>query len=235
MTEGIRGSKLTWDKNRGGAVSGIFVTIEGGEGAGKSLFVQGLTRVLEQRGKTYLLTREPGGTPLADQIRRMFLEPPEGDSPTALTELLMVSAARAQHVHKKIKPALEQDLWVLCDRFYDSTRVYQGILGGIPTETLEAIVEMSVENCHPQLSFLLDCSAEISMARVRQRTQNAGQNMAQANRYDGGNAAMHDKLRQGYLEVAQRFPHRIHVINAAQSPEQVLQEAVQILMQSGYL
>ncbi len=216
-------------------MSGFFITIEGGEGTGKSLFVRGLTQVLEQRGISYLLTREPGGTPLADQIRRMFLEPPAGDSPTALTELLLVSAARAQHVHKKIKPALAEGLWVLCDRFYDSTRVYQGALGGISEATLEAIVQTSVENCHPQLSFVLDCPAEISMARVRQRTADAGQNMAEANRYDGGNAAMHEKLREAYLDVARRFPERVHVIDATQTPAQVLETAVRFLKDMGRL
>ncbi len=216
-------------------MSGLFLTIEGGEGAGKSLFLKGLTQVLTTRGKAFVLTREPGGTPLADQIRSLFLDPPEGDSPTALTELFLVSAARSQHVSQKIKPALAQGLWVLCDRFYDSSRVYQGSLGGVETSVLETLLTTSVQGCHPDLSFVLDCPPEISMARVRQRAAANGLSMDKSNRYDGGNTAMHERLRAGYLDLARRFPDRVQVLDAATTPEQVLSEALLVLEKRGYL
>lgn len=206
---------------------GRFLTVEGGEGAGKSLFSQGLFTALTARGLTVLQSREPGGTPLADQIRRVFLEPPVDDRPVPMTELLLVSAARHQHITRRIKPALQAGQWVLCDRFYDSTRAYQGLLHGLPEGSVEQVISVSVGDCHPDLTFILDCPPSVVMSRIEARMQATGQR--ELNRYDGGSLNLHQKLRDAYLELAKRFPQRIVVLDASQTPEAVLASALKII------
>ncbi len=198
-----------------------FISIEGGEGVGKSYLSQGLKLRLEALKYEVLLTHEPGGTPLASAIRQLFLNPPE--KPAALTELYLVSAARAQHVQKLIRPQLEAGRWVLCDRFYDSTRIYQGDLGGVPEAVLEATIEASVDGCHPAQTFVLDCPADVAMSRVEKRAKEL--QWDGGNRYDEGSRAMHETLRQGYLKRARQFPDRIHVLDASRPPQEVLEAA----------
>ncbi|RYZ51924.1 MAG: dTMP kinase [Proteobacteria bacterium] len=198
-----------------------FISIEGGEGVGKSYLTHGLKTRLEQLKHKVLLTREPGGTPLADSIRALFLNPPEKPSP--LAELFLVSAARSQHIQAVIEPALSIGTWVLCDRFYDSTRVYQGDLAGVPNQILESVISHSVGVYHPALTFLLDCPTEVAMKRVQERSktlQSEG-----SNRYDEGSRDMYETLRNSYLKRAKEFPDRIVVIDASQTPEQVLDAA----------
>ncbi len=202
-------------------ISSRFLTIEGGEGVGKSCLTQGLKARLEAKGHEVVLTREPGGTPLADAVRELFLHPPE--KPTSLAELFLVSAARTQHIQKRIEPALTAKQWVICDRFYDSTRVYQGDFGKVPRETLEAVIEHSVQACHPALTFVLDCPAEIARNRVLKRANDL--QTPEGNRYDEGSREMYEALRQGYLKRAREFPNRIVLIDASQSPEEVLEAA----------
>jgi len=206
-----------------------FITVEGGEGAGKSVFTQGLSQALAAAGIPVVLSREPGGTPLADGLREIFLHPPEGDKPTAIAELLIVSAARAQHVATRILPLLEQGSWVLCDRFYDSTRVYQGVLGGLDAAVLEPIIACSVGNCHPQLSFVLDCPAELAMKRIAAREKAKGRDQEVLNRYDGGSQAMHQQLRSAYKALAKKFPERIVLINAEETPDAMVQSAMLVI------
>ncbi len=198
-----------------------FISIEGGEGAGKSYLALGLQSRLQQLQYQVLLTREPGGTPLADSIRQLFLNPPE--KPTALAELFLVSAARNQHVQSLIKPALAADAWVICDRFYDSSRVYQGDLAGVPPAVLESVIEHSVEGCHPAQTFLLDCPVDIAMSRVQKRSRDHG--AGPGNRYDEGSQEMYHTLRSAYLRRAGDFLDRIIVVDASQTPEQVLENA----------
>lgn len=200
-----------------------FITIEGGEGVGKSFLVQGLKSRLENLGLPLLLTREPGGTPLAQAVRELFLHPPEQDEPTAEAATFLVSAARSQHVSQRIKPALKAGSWVLCDRFYDSTRVYQGALGGVSSDFLENLVSYSVAGCHPELTFLLDCPVDIALERIRNRAQSQGH--PADNRYDGGARSMHETLRSAYRDLAARFPERIVLLDASKTPEQVLDDA----------
>ena len=198
-----------------------FISIEGGEGVGKSYLSLGLQTRLQQLKYKVLLTREPGGTPLADSVRQIFLNPPE--KPTPLAELFLVSAARNQHVQKFIRPAIEQGSWVICDRFYDSTRVYQGDLAGVDPEILENVICYSVEACHPAQTFLLDCPVELAMSRVERRTK--GLQLNAGNRYDEGSREMYASLRKAYLKRAREFPEQIVVIDASQTPEQVLDRA----------
>ncbi len=216
-------------------VSGRFISVEGGEGAGKSVFIQGLSRAFQERGIDHFLTREPGGTPLADAIRQLFLEPPQGDRAIPISELLLVSAARAQHVSTRIKPALTRGQWVLCDRFYDSTRVYQGLLAGVERQKLETIVDYSVDGCHPHITFVLDCPPDISMRRVAVRSQKLRPGEEQASRYDKGTLDMHQTLRAGYLTLAQQYPERIKVLNAEETPDKLLTEALGLLHRMGAL
>ncbi len=208
-----------------------FITVEGGEGAGKSVFTHGLSQALQMAGIPVVLSREPGGTPLADGLRELFLHPPEGDKPTPAAELLLVSAARAQHVAMRVKPLLHEGKWVLCDRFYDSTRVYQGVLGGLDAQDLEPIVAFSVGNCHPHLSFILDCPVELALQRIESREKAQGLAAPTRNRFDAGSKAMHEKLRQGYLSLAKKFPDRIVLIGADAKPEVMVQQAMDVIRQ----
>ena len=198
-----------------------FITIEGSEGVGKSYLSHGLKARLEALSFGVQLTREPGGTVLADSIRQLFLNPPE--KPTPLCELYLVSAARNQHVTQLIKPTLAKGQWVLCDRFYDSTRVYQGELAGLDDSVLEPVLHGSVEGCHPGLTFLLDCPVDIAMERVKKRSKEL--QLELSNRYDEGSRDMYETLRQAYLKQAKKFSQRILVIDASQPPEQVLAQA----------
>ena len=206
-----------------------FITIEGGEGAGKSVFTQGLSRALEEAGIPLFLSREPGGTPLADGLRELFLHPPQGEKPTPATELLMVSAARAQHVAMRVQPTLHSGKWVLCDRFYDSTRVYQGALGGLDESVVEPIIAFSVGDCHPHLSFFLDCPAAVAMQRIESRELAKGRVQELRNRYDAGSRAMHEQLRNAYLSLAKKFPDRIVLINAQASPQDMVDQAMHVI------
>lgn len=199
---------------------------------GKSLFIQKLSEAFKERSISHLLTREPGGTLLGDRVRQLFLDPSPGEALTPLAELLLISAARSQHVSLKIKPALAQERWVLCDRFYDSTRVYQGYIAGVGATELESIVAYSVDGCHPHLTFVLDCPVPIAMQRVAARAGTEAQPM---NRYDGGSLAFYEKLRGAYLDLARAFPERIKVLDASQKPEQLLQDALAALPQAWFL
>jgi dTMP kinase len=198
-----------------------FLTIEGGEGVGKSFLSTALKARLEELGHRVKLTREPGGTPLADSIRQLFLQPPEKPHPIA--ELFLVSAARSQHVQTLIEPALKSDHWVICDRFYDSTRVYQGDLGKVSSEILESVIAHSVQDCHPSLTFVLDCPSQIARNRVMSRAKELYSEAG--NRYDEGSDEMYETLRQAFLRRAYEFPERIVIIDASQPPKRVFESA----------
>lgn len=200
-----------------------FITIEGGEGVGKSYLIEGLKTRLEKMGIPLLITREPGGTPLAQAVRELFLHPPEQDIPTAEAATFLVSAARSQHISQRIKPALASGRWVICDRFYDSTRVYQGVLGGVSPDFLENLVSYSVAGCHPELTFLLDCPVDLALNRIQRRASAEGR--PAENRYDGGARSMHELLRSAYRDLATRFPDRIVLLDASKKPDQVLNDA----------
>ena len=200
-----------------------FITLEGGEGVGKSTLASGLARWLEMRGVMTLLTREPGGTPIADEIRRVFKAPPPGDDITPEAEALLVSAARAQHVAKVIRPALTSGTWVLCDRFADSTRVYQGLFGGVGINEIERLIKFSTGGLEPDLTFLLDCDVSITAGRIGVRgVDSKGDDTA---RYDQAGQQVHDRLRQAFRKLAGFYPARFYILDASLSPEKVLQDA----------
>ena len=188
---------------------GRFITLEGGEGAGKSTQCRRLAAALEAAGKTVVLTREPGGSEGAEAIRRLLVE---GETARwdGIAELLMLYAARRDHVEKTIEPALRRGDWVVCDRFADSTMAYQGYgfeLGREPVETVHAVALGALA---PDLTLILDIAVEDGLARAGRR--DAAQDAS--NRYERMDRGFHERLRQGFLDIARREPERCILIDA---------------------
>ena len=201
-----------------------FVSVEGAEGAGKSVFTTALAAMIRACGAEVVTTREPGGTIVADQIRALFASPPPGESLTPTTEALLVSAARAQHLEYLIRPALARGAWVICDRFADSTRVYQGTLGGLKSADLEALIAFSTADQAPDLTFILDCPVALAAARLQQRlrTVQDDERGDTVERYDQAPTAAHERMRQGFLAVFAANPQRCVRLDASLTPEQML-------------
>ncbi len=185
---------------------GRFITFEGGEGSGKSTQVGLLVRALEASGGTVVRTREPGGSPGAEEIRRLIVEgaPERWDG---MTEALLLSAARHAHVVRTIEPALAAGQWVVCDRFADSTMAYQGYGRGLDHGVLETLQTLAVGSLVPDLTVLLDLPVETGLARARQR---AGAEQ----RFEAMDRVFHERLRQGFLAIAAAAPGRCAVIAA---------------------
>ncbi len=202
-------------------LTGIFITLEGGEGVGKSSLSKKLVGWLEKANLSVVETREPGGTVLADEIRKLFKAPPSEEELLIKTESLMVSAARAQHVSQLISPSLKSGKWVICDRYVDSTRVYQGLLGGIALNDLEWLIKFSTEGLEPELTFLLDCPVEVSAKRISKSTSGRDD----ASRYDQAHQSVHERLRSGFRKLAGFYPSRFYILNAEESPEKVFLQA----------
>jgi dTMP kinase len=209
-------------------VSGQFITVEGGEGVGKSLFIQNLALELTKYSIKTETSREPGGTPIADKLRSLFNTPPSEESFLVETEFLIVSAARAQHTKNKLIPCLNNQTWVICDRYADSSRVYQGFVGGLDTDFIENVISKTTFGLSPNMTFVLDCPVEISMKRINSREKN---NATQdgATRYDDAQQKVHEQFRQGFASLAESFPSRVFVLDSSQSPENVLEQALSCL------
>jgi dTMP kinase len=191
---------------------GRLVTFEGGEGAGKSTQIERLAAALRAAGLDPLMTREPGGTPGAEQIRRLLVEgPPERWLP--LSEALLLLAARYDHVVRRIAPALADGGWVLCDRFMDSTRVYQGVAGAVGEELIDRLHESVLGDLRPDLTVILDVPVAIGFGR-RQGAL-AGQ------RYERMPAAFHERVREGFLALARAEPDRCVVLDATRPADAV--------------
>jgi dTMP kinase len=205
---------------------GRFISIEGGEGVGKSLFTSSLATRLKREGREVVTTREPGGTPVADQIRAVFSAPAGGERLTMEAEALLVSAARAQHVAHVIRPALARGAWVLCDRYADSTRVYQGALGDLGVADVEALIRFSTGGLTPDLTFLLDCDVALARERLARRPGDAAGQVA---RYDQAQGVFHQRLREAYLELARRGAGRFRVIAADLPADALVAAAVRAL------
>ena len=205
--------------------------MEGGEGVGKSLFMDLLVERMRDHGVDLMRTREPGGTPSADLIRQIFKHPPTEDALLPLTELYLVSAARAQHVGKKIRPAIESGKWVLCDRFYDSTRVYQGAVVGIPESIFESLIAVSVEGVHPDITFLLDCPVDVLLGRISNRATASGSDDGARDRFDYAARDFHERLRQAFIDVSRRFPQRIVLLDSSGDPQRLVDEALKHMVE----
>lgn len=191
---------------------GRFITFEGGEGGGKSTQARLLAARLQDEGREVVVTREPGGSPGAETIRGLLVSG-EPDRWSAITETLLMYAARRDHVERTIAPALDRGVWVVCDRFYDSTRAYQGAGGGAPTDLIEALERSVVGEILPDLTLILDLPVEVGLARAAKRGGDA--------RFEAKGAAFHERLRQAYLAIARAEPNRCVVLDAQDSVEAV--------------
>ena len=185
---------------------GKFITVEGIEGTGKTTNIDFLTGLIEARGHSVVRTREPGGTPMAEKIRQLLLD--HGQEPLpSIAELLLFFAARSLHIRNTIVPALKDGRWVICDRFTDASRAYQGCGRGLELDRIERLAEWVQEGLEPDLTLLLDAPAETGMARAKSR--GAGDRM------DNEELAFYQRVRTGYLTLAGMHPERFVVIDAS--------------------
>ncbi|NMO97721.1 dTMP kinase [Paenibacillus lemnae] len=200
----------------------LFITIEGGEGSGKTTMIGRLSAYFQNHSIPYLLTREPGGIEIAEKIRSVILDPSH-TSMDARTEALLYAAARRQHLVEKVEPALAEGLTVICDRFIDSSLVYQGLGRGIGIEEVWNLNQFAIGSRMPDLTLLLDIDPEIGLSRI------AANGEREFNRLDMESLAFHRKVREGYRLVAERDPDRIQMIDASKSPVMVEREMISVL------
>ncbi|THD54305.1 dTMP kinase [Phenylobacterium sp.] len=185
---------------------GRFITFEGGEGAGKSTQLKRLVAHLEAEGREVVATREPGGSPGAEAIRELVLKG-SADRWSPVTETLLMYAARRDHVERVIRPGLARGAWVICDRFADSTRAYQGAAGGTAPELIAALETYILEGTRPDLTLIFDLPVDVGLERAHTR---AGTEM----RFESKGQAFHERLREGFLAIAKAEPARCVVIDA---------------------
>lgn len=202
---------------------GRFITVEGGDGAGKSTVLVRLYEELRRRGMDVLLTREPGGIDIAEQIRDIILNPAHTQMDKR-TEALLYAASRRQHLAEKVLPALEAGKIVLCDRFIDSSLAYQGHARGLGIEAVYAINRFAVEDCMPDVTLLFDVPPEVGLARIN------ATKAREVNRLDLEDLRFHERVREGYQLAMQLDPQRFVVIDADQPMEQVYEAALAALL-----
>ena len=198
----------------------MFITFEGIEGCGKTTQIGFLSRNLKKRGIACIATFEPGGTKVGKQIRKILLDS-RNKGLTPLAELMLYEADRAQHVEELIEPALRQGFWVLSDRFFDATVVYQGFARGQDGNLIGFLNKKAAHGLVPDLTFLLDCPVEVGLARATSRN-NRGQD-----RFEQEKLEFHRKVRKGYLELARKFRKRFVVIDATQSVNALKEEILE--------
>ena len=204
--------------------SGKFITVEGPDGAGKTTLIQGLTQKLEDKLAVSLkLTREPGGDPIAEDIREVILSP-ENVALDPKAEALLYAASRRQHLVHTVLPALEAGHMVLCDRFVDSSIAYQGYGREIGEEGIIAINQFATDGRQPDLTLYLDITAEEGIRRIQ-----ANRSQAEQNRLDVEAIDFHQRVHKGYGVLKDRFPERIQVMDATQDPESMQRDALAIL------
>jgi len=193
--------------------TGRFVTLEGGEGTGKSTQVKRLAKALQARRIKVVTTREPGGSPGAEEIRKLMVEGETGRW-NPITETLLAYAARADHVARIIGPALKDGRWVISDRFSDSTYAYQGAGRGVERETIRRIDSAVLDDFAPDLTLILDLDVETGLARAHARA-------GTENRFEKFGTGFHEKLRNAFLDIARRNPERCRIIDASGTEDQV--------------
>jgi dTMP kinase len=190
-----------------------FITFEGSEGSGKSTQVQRLAGHLERLGISYLLTREPGGTPIGETIRELLQFAPHNSSMTSETELLLFEASRSQLVRETIKPALERGTCVIADRFFDSTTVYQGAARNLDSEMVERLNAFAVADCVPDITFVIDVDAATAESRM--------QKPRRPDRMEQEPADFYERVRRGYRDLAEREPNRVVLIDGSADPDEI--------------
>ena len=198
----------------------MFISFEGTEGVGKTTLIRKIYEHLEQQGQSVVLTREPGGTPMAEQIRSLLLSVNHEESMSNDTELLLMYAARAQHLQQVIVPALTEYKTVLCDRFTDASFAYQCAGRGLSQSKLQLLNENFVSHM-PDITFWLDAPIETGMSRARER--------GALDRFEQEKATFFEKVRAGYQQLWEQYPERVKRLDATQSPEQVFAQALQYL------
>ncbi len=199
---------------------GKFITLEGSEGAGKSTALQAVQSWAQQAGLDFVITREPGGTPLAEKIRELLLDK-NHTSMSDDAELLLMFAARAQHISELIQPSMAAGQWVICDRFTDATYAYQGGGRGIANERIAQLEQWVQGQLRPDLTLLLDLPVEQGLARAGQR--------GDLDRFEQEQTAFFERVRAAYLDRAQQFPQQYRIIDAAQDIDMVRAQIFQIL------
>jgi len=202
-------------------MNGKFISIEGIEGAGKSTQLAFIHEYLASKGKSLVATREPGGTELSEEIRDLLLKP-RSQGMDADTELLMMFAARAEHVAQVIKPALARGEWVISDRFVDATFAYQGGGRGIDIERIQQLSDWTLQDLKTDLTIVFDLSVELSQQRVSSRNEGK-------DRFEQEKATFFERIRQSYIDRSVREPNRVKVIDASQTIEQVQQQLTLLL------
>jgi len=204
-----------------------FITFEGGDGSGKSTQIRLLEKHLTTRDKTCLTTREPGGTSLGRLLRQILLE--SGKRPiSASTELFLYLADRAQHVHEVIAPAILKGTIVLSDRYIDSTVAYQGYGRGFDLQLLLSLNRIASEGMTPDITFLLDCPVHLGLSRTVHRRSNASASKSN-DRFESENLDFHEKVRNGFLELARAEPERFYIIDASRSEQEVFAAVKEIV------
>lgn len=205
-------------------MKGLFVTIEGPEGSGKSTLITKLLPYFEMKKQKVVATREPGGITISEEIRTI-LHKKEHTMMEARTEALLYAAARRQHLVEKVMPSLEDNYIVICDRFIDSSLAYQGYARGLGVDKVFEINRFATEDCMPDITIYLDIEPEVGLARIRKDGNR------EVNRLDLESLEFHKRVREGYLQLVDRFADRIVVVNADQPMEAVVEEVTQLIEQ----
>lgn len=202
-------------------MAGIFITLEGPDGSGKTTIANRIVKTLEEKGFSCVHTREPGGIDIAEQIRNVILDP-KNTSMDPRTEALLYAASRRQHLVEKVFPALKENKIVICERFLDSSLAYQGFGRNLGFDEVLKINEFAIEDCFPDLTIYLDINEEEGLKRIGDR--------AFKDRLDQESIDFHHRVKQGYDEVLKRFKDRIVIVDAANSIEEVTNECVNIIL-----
>lgn len=208
-----------------------FLVFEGLDGSGKSTLIQAISAELKARGKGFILTREPGGTPLAEDIRGLLLRTDQ-EAPVAPAELLLYAASRAQHVARVIKPALDRGEWVLCDRFSASTVSFQCFARGLSRPAVDWLNVFAEQGVKPHLYVLLDLTVEESHRRQSKRSLGSGQ---ESDRMERESREFHEAVRQGYLAQAEDDPEGWLILDATHSPDEMKRQVVKALEERNWL
>ncbi len=203
---------------------GLFISFEGGEGAGKSTQIRILAETLRSRGLEVVVTREPGGSPGAEAIRHVLLSG-AAEAFGVRMEAMLFAAARSDHVEEVIRPALESGAVVLCDRFLDSSRVYQGTTGNLETDFIETLQRIAVDGTMPDLTLIFDIPAVDGLARARKRADDG----AAPDRFEKEELETHEKRREAYLDIALNEPRRCRIVDARQPQERVTEDVLSMV------
>lgn len=209
-------------------MAGLFITFEGGEGAGKTTQINRLAQSLTNQGLKVITTREPGGTPEGEKIRDLIVQR-EGGKWSPVSETLLLFAARSLHVQRVIKPALDDGHIVICDRFTDSTRAYQGYGHGVEMKIIEDLNQTVLKGLEPDLTFILDIEPKAGLSRSERRLASEALDIKQKeDRFESLDLSFHEKLRKGFLEIADNNKERCVVLDASKSLKEIADKTLEL-------